>query len=81
VREAFLAEPTDVSPAIFSNLSEGPVTVSALVSSDPGVDVGGREELRGFGGNTTGVVVRGGLQTVRVVVDAAASCSPTASHR
>ena len=71
VREALLLEPTDVSPALFADLTEGPVTVSARVSSDPSIDVGGREALRGFGGNASGIVVRDGVQTVRVVVDAA----------
>jgi len=71
VREALLLEPTDVSPALFADLTEGPVTISARVSSEPGVDVGGRDDLRGFGGNATATVMRGGNQLVLVVVDAA----------
>jgi hypothetical protein len=74
-REAMLSTPTDVAPFIFDSLTEGPVSVSALVSTDPDVDVGGREELRGFGGHATGMVVRDGLQTVRVTIEAAGKVS------
>ena len=63
--------PTDVQPAIFEELEEGNADVSALVSTDPAVDVGGREDLRGFGGSATVEVVRGARATVRVVIDAA----------
>lgn len=75
VRAATLLTPTDTAPLVFDSLTEGPVSVSALVSTDPNVNVGGREELRGFGGNATGAVIRDGLQVVRVVVDAAGSVS------
>ncbi len=71
IREVMLTEPTDVSPLFFDDLTEGPVNVSALVSTDPDVDVGGREDLRGFGGYSSGTVVRDGNQTVRVVIRSA----------
>ena len=70
-REALLLQPTDVEPAVFEGLAEGAVTVSATVSTDPAVDVGGREELRGFGGNASGTVVRGAQSTLTVVLQAA----------
>ena len=71
VREALVTTTTDVTPFVFDDITEGPVSVSAVVSNDPGVDVGGREELRGFGGNISGVVVRDAAQTVRVTIAAA----------
>ena len=71
VRETLVTEPTDTAPLVFTGVTEGPVGVSATVSTDPSVDVGGRDELRGFGGSATGTVIRGGVQVVRVVIDAA----------
>lgn len=55
----------------FEGLTEGPVSVSAVVSTDPSVDVGGREELRGFGGQAVGEIVRDGEISLQITVDAA----------
>ena len=57
--------------AIFAGLSEGPVAVTAVVSTDPGVDVGGRETLRGFAGHATGVIVRDAEVPVSVTIRSA----------
>ena len=71
LRESFLSVPTNVTAAVFDNLTEGPVAASAVVSTDPAVDVGGRDELRGFGGHAEGMVMRDSMQMLRVVIDAA----------
>jgi protocatechuate 3,4-dioxygenase beta subunit len=71
LRQAFAAAPTDTTPVVFADVTEGPVSLSATVSTDPGVDVGGRNELRGLGGHAVGVVVRNSSTPLRVVVDAA----------
>jgi hypothetical protein len=70
-REALLTAPTSTNPSIVEGLTEGPVSVSATVSLDPAVDVGGRDDLRGFGGHAAGKVVRDDRQIIRVVIDAA----------
>jgi hypothetical protein len=69
------ARRTDVAALLFTDLTEGPVSVSAVVATDPTVDVGGRDELRGFGGQASGVVLRDGLSVVRVVIAAAGTVS------
>src|SRR5207249_11579394 len=46
VREELLTAPTSPTPFVFPGLTEGPVSVAAVVSTDPNVNVGGREELR-----------------------------------
>ena len=74
-RQADLEQSTDTAPLMFTGMVEGPLMVSAVVSTDPGVDVGGRDELRGFGGSATATVVRGTLTTVRVVLAAAGQVS------
>ena len=70
-RQVILEQSTDMAPLVFTGMVEGSLMVSAMVSTDPDVDVGGRDELRGFGGSATATVVRGGLTTVRVVLAAA----------
>jgi hypothetical protein len=75
VLQGMATVPTDVSPLVFNGLTEGPVGVSAVVSTDPDIDVGGRDELRGFGGNAYGMVVRDGMRVVRLVIDAAGTVS------
>ena len=72
-----ITTPTDMTPALFEELTEGRVDVSAMVSTDPQVDVGGRDDLRGFAGRVQDEVVRDGLRTVRVIVDAAGAVSGT----
>ena len=74
-REALLSIPTDIDPLQFSDLSEGPVSVSAMISADPAIDVGGRDDLRGFGGHAMGEIIREGLLTVRVTISAAGGVS------
>ena len=71
IREVLLIAPTSPSPLLVEDLTEGPVAVAATVSSDPTVNVGGRDELRGFGGHAEGVVVRTEQRTIRVVIDSA----------
>ncbi len=61
-RQALLLDGT----MLFENLTEGSISVSAVVSTDPLIDVGGREDLRGFGGNASTTVVRGSTQMVEV---------------
>ncbi|BBO87549.1 Ig-like domain-containing protein [Desulfosarcina ovata] len=73
--QRFLTAPTDVSPAVFQDLTEGSVMVSAFVSTDPEVDVGGRDDLRGYGGSASGVVLRDALRVVRVSIRAAGTVS------
>ena len=69
--QRFLEQSTNETPAVFDGLTEGPIAVSAVVSADPAVDVGGRDDLRGFGGRTVGEVIRGERRTLRIVIDAA----------
>jgi hypothetical protein len=71
VQKMLLTTPTNVTPAVFHGLSEGRVTVSVVVSTVLEVDVGGRDELRGFGGHASGEVLRDALQVIRVSIDAA----------
>jgi hypothetical protein len=71
VREASLTVATSIAPLVVEDLTEGPVDVSATVSLDPAVNVGGRDELRGFGGRTTGIVVRDQQRILRLLIDSA----------
>ena len=75
IREADVIEPTDVTPLILDNLTEGPISLSAVVSTDPNVDVGDRDELRGFGGSTSGTVIRGSTEMITIVIASAGSVS------
>ncbi|MGH9350497.1 MAG: carboxypeptidase regulatory-like domain-containing protein, partial [Vicinamibacterales bacterium] len=75
VRDALVVAPTVGAPFVFDEITEGPIVVMAVVSTDPAVDVGGRDDLRGFGGSATGEVVRGATTVIRVTVDAAGTVS------
>ena len=59
--------------ATFEDLTEGPVSVTATVPTDPGIDVGGRDELRGFSGTANGVIQLGDPEMVVVTIASAGS--------
>ena len=67
VVEALVLPPTSVSSVAFPPLTEGPVSVSAVVPADTAVSVD-REDLRGFGGHNSGTVIRDSNQVVQVMI-------------